>query len=75
MKLLRLPPRPLQINENMPRNSGDFAAGPGMRGTWSDVPDVVTLLGEGASGTVQVVQDKWMGRQYASVRMHDNHHA
>jgi serine/threonine protein kinase len=66
------PPSPtsssLRINENMAvaRNSSDVAAGPGTRGAWSDdVLDVVALLGEGASGTVQAVQDKRTGLRFA----------
>lgn len=39
---------------------------PGNGGVWSDgVLDVVTLLGEGASGAVQAVQDKRTGRRFA----------
>jgi mitogen-activated protein kinase kinase len=38
---------------------------PGNGGVWSDgVLDVVTLLGEGASGAVQAVQDKRTGRRF-----------
>jgi hypothetical protein len=64
------PPSPaslsLRTNENVPGNGGDVAAGPGTRGVWSDdVLDVVTLLGEGASGAVQAVQDKRTGRRFA----------
>ena len=64
------PPSPaslsLRTNENVPGNGGDVAAGPGTRGVWSDeVLDVVALLGEGASGAVQAVQDKRTGRRFA----------
>jgi hypothetical protein len=74
------PPSPaslsLRINENVPGNGGDVAAGPGnggdvaagpgTRGVWSDdVLDVAALLGEGASGAVQAVQDKRTGRRFA----------
>jgi len=64
------PPSPaslsLRTNENVPGNGGDVAAGPGTLGVWSDdVLDVVALLGEGASGAVQAVQDKRTGRRFA----------
>jgi Protein kinase domain len=64
------PPSPaslsLRTNENVPGNGGDAATGPGTRVVWSDdVLDVVTLLGEGASGAVQAVQDKRTGRRFA----------
>jgi Protein kinase domain len=64
------PPSPaslsLRTNENVPGNGGDVAAGPGTRGVWSDdVLDVVALLGEGASGAVEGVQDKRTGRRFA----------
>lgn len=65
------PPSPASLslrtnNENVPGNGGDVVAGPGTRGVWSDdVLDVVTLLGEGASGAVQAVQDKRTGRRFA----------
>ena len=57
---------PQRTNENVPGNGSDVAAGPGTRNVWSDdVLDVVALLGEGASGAVQAVQDKRTGRRYA----------
>jgi hypothetical protein len=57
---------PLRANENVPENGDDVAAGPGTRGVWSDdMLDVVALLGEGASGAVQAVQDKRTGRRFA----------
>ena len=64
------PPSPaslsLRTNENIAGNSGDVAVGPGTRGVWSDdVLDVLALLGEGASGAVQAVQDKRTGRRFA----------
>ena len=64
------PPSPaslsLRTNENVAGNSGDVAVGPGTRGVWSDdVLDVLALLGEGASGAVQAVQDKRTGRRFA----------
>ena len=64
------PPSPaslsLRTNENVPGNGADVAAGHGTRGVWSDeVLDVVNVLGEGASGTVQAVQDKRTGRRFA----------
>jgi hypothetical protein len=64
------PPSPaslsLRTHENVPGNGSDVTAGPGTRGVWSDdVLDVVALLGEGASGAVQAVQDKRTGRRFA----------
>ena len=68
------PPSPAQTgdvpgNGSGIRNGGDdvVAGGAGRDGgVWSDgVLDVVTLLGEGASGAVQAVQDKRTGRRYA----------
>ena len=64
------PPSPasqsLKTNENVPGNGSDVAPGPGTRSVWSDdVLDVVELLGEGASGAVQAVQDKRTGRRFA----------
>jgi mitogen-activated protein kinase kinase len=59
-------------SENGLGGAGDGAAaataGPGgvSGGMWSDgVLDVVALLGEGASGAVQAVQDKRTGRRFA----------
>jgi serine/threonine protein kinase len=53
-----------RTDENVP---GNGAAGPGAaRNVWSDgVLDVVAVLGEGASGAVQAVQDKRTGRRFA----------
>jgi Protein kinase domain len=64
------PPSPaslsLRTNENAAGNGGDVAAGAGTRSVWSDdVLDVVALIGEGASGAVQAVQDKRTGRRFA----------
>ncbi|KAI9455031.1 hypothetical protein F5148DRAFT_1151570 [Russula earlei] len=39
----------------------------GMQDSWSDsVLDIVTMLGEGVSGVVEVVWDKWMGCWFTS---------
>ncbi|KAH9984558.1 kinase-like domain-containing protein [Russula vinacea] len=66
------PPSPAQTGDvpgNGTGNGGDdVVAGGGGRdgGVWSDgVLDVVALLGEGASGAVQAVQDKRTGRRFA----------
>jgi len=64
------PPSPaslsLRTDQDVPGNGGDVAAGPGAGVVWSDgVLDVVALLGEGASGAVQAVQDKRTGRRLA----------
>ncbi|KAI9451946.1 hypothetical protein F5148DRAFT_1332479 [Russula earlei] len=50
-------------NEN--GSSGDSDA-VGAQDSWSNsVLDIVTVLGEGASGVVEAMQDKWMGHQFA----------
>jgi hypothetical protein len=66
------PPSPAQTN-GVPGNGNgnrgdDVVAGGGVRdsGVWSDgVLEVAALLGEGASGAVQAVQDKRTGRRFA----------
>ena len=60
------PPSPASLSLRTNENSGPGNGGDGARNVWSDdVLDVVALLGEGASGAVQAVQDKRTGRRFA----------
>ncbi|KAI9433372.1 hypothetical protein F5148DRAFT_1295498 [Russula earlei] len=49
-------------NENGSSGDGDAM---GAQDSWSNsILDIVTMLGEGASGVVEVVWDKWTGHQF-----------
>ncbi|KAI9440240.1 hypothetical protein F5148DRAFT_1154084 [Russula earlei] len=64
------PPLPtsflLAAMQNKNGSSGDSDA-MGTRDSWSNgILDIVTMLGEGASGMVEAVWDKWMGCWFTS---------